>query len=551
MRTRTYRNVAMAALGSTLVMGCYRGTPDNGLGFGTEGSGTADGGSDDGTVETPPENGGVGMVGLRRLSRTEMDHTLRDLLGDDTDPGTRFLPEDVIDPFDNDYTHQAVSTVLVESIETMANDVATRLVEDTTRRQLVVGCEPTGPADATCMEGFVARVGRMALRRPLQGEEIESWTQLGLDFAAQRSDFYEGVDTVLRVLLQHPNFIYRVEVGTPTEEPGVFRLDGYEVATRLSYFVWGTTPSEDLLDRAEAGELDSPVQVANLARTMLEDPRARERVDRFHAMWLGYYALPHDASLTTSMRQETRALLDDVIFDDPRSYLDVFAAGGSYVDDTRAELYGLPAPGSDDPTWVDYGETGRQGLLSHGSFLSVAARFGDTSPTQRGLLIRTRLLCQVIPPPPPEVDVDNPPEGGDAECKIDRYEEHRSNGACNGCHEQIDPVGFGLEQYDQMGRFRTAEADNPQCEITGEGRINGQPFSGPAGLADYVMDNDLLDACMVNQLYRMAMGHPVGFEDIRYVDDLLTRFREDGHRFDDLVLALVEDEAFSYRREED
>lgn len=551
MRTRTYRNVAMAALGSTLVMGCYRGTPDNGLGFGTEGSGTADGGSDDGTVETPPENGGVGMVGLRRLSRTEMDHTLRDLLGDDTDPGTRFLPEDVIDPFDNDYTHQAVSTVLVESIETMANDVATRLVEDTTRRQLVVGCEPTGPADATCMEGFVARVGRMALRRPLQGEEIESWTQLGLDFAAQRSDFYEGVDTVLRVLLQHPNFIYRVEVGTPTEEPGVFRLDGYEVATRLSYFVWGTTPSEDLLDRAEAGELDSPVQVANLARTMLEDPRARERVDRFHAMWLGYYALPHDASLTTSMRQETRALLDDVIFDDPRSYLDVFAAGGSYVDDTLAELYGLPAPGSDDPTWVDYGETGRQGLLSHGSFLSVAARFGDTSPTQRGLLIRTRLLCQVIPPPPPEVDVDNPPEGGDAECKIDRYEEHRSNGACNGCHEQIDPVGFGLEQYDQMGRFRTAEADNPQCEITGEGRINGQPFSGPAGLADYVMDNDLLDACMVNQLYRMAMGHPVGFEDIRYVDDLLTRFREDGHRFDDLVLALVEDEAFSYRREED
>ncbi|MEM7152136.1 MAG: DUF1588 domain-containing protein [Myxococcota bacterium] len=541
----------MAALGGTLVMGCYRGTPDGGLGFGTEGSGTADGGSDDGTAETPPENGGVGMVGLRRLSRTEMDHTLRDLLGDDTDPGTRFLPEDVIDPFDNDFTNQAVSTVLVESIETMANDIATRLVQDPTRRQLVVGCEPTGPADASCMEDFVGRVGRRALRRPLTTEEIEGWTQLGLDFAAQRSDFYEGVDTVLRVLLQHPSFIYRVEVGTPTAEPGVFRLDGYEVATRLSYFVWGTTPSDDLLDEAEAGGLDSPAQVAELARTMLDDPRARERIDRFHAMWLGYYALPHEAALTTSMRRETRALLDDVIFDDPRSYLDVFAAGGSYVDDTLAELYGLPAPGSDEPTWVDYGAIGRQGLLSHGSFLSVAARFGDTSPTQRGLLIRTRLLCQAIPPPPPDVDVDNPPEGGDAECKIDRYEEHRSNGSCNGCHELVDPVGFGLEQYDQMGRFRTAEADNPQCEITGEGRIDGQPFSGPAGLADYVMDNELLDSCMVHQLYRMAMGHQVGFEDLRYVNDLLTRFRGEGHRFDAVVLALVEDEAFSYRREED
>ncbi|MCA9708853.1 MAG: DUF1592 domain-containing protein [Myxococcales bacterium] len=544
---RTYRTVVAVALGSALLGGCYKGGGADGSGGGTDGTDT--GGSDEGTVE-PPAEGGVGVVGLRRLSRSEMDATLEDLLGDDTRPGTLFLPEDVIDPFDNDYTNQAVSTVLIESLETMANDVSTRLVADAARRDAVVGCQPSGPADATCMEDFVARLGRRALRRPLSDEEVASFTELGLSFAEQRSDFYEGVDTVVRTFLQHPRFVYRVELGTPTEEAGVYRLDDYEVAARLSYFIWGTTPSDELLDAAEAGELATPDDVRATAEWMLEDPRARQRVDRFHAMWLGYYALPHAPELTASMRSETRALLDDVIFDAPRSYLEVFQASGSYIDDTLAELYGLPAPGSDQPTWVDYGQSGRQGLLSHGSFLSVAAKFGDTSPTQRGKLIRTRLLCQVIPPPPPEVDVDNPPAATESDCKWDRYEAHRLNGACNGCHEQIDPVGFGLEQFDQQGRFRTVEADNPQCEITGEGAIDGQPFSGPGGLADYVIDNELLDSCMVDQLYRLAMGHAVADDDLRYVDDLQAAFRDQGHRFDALVLELVGDEAFMYRREE-
>ena len=547
MRWRTYRTVTAAALGSALLAGCYQGAGADGDGGGSDSSGTA---GDDGIVEPPPSDGGVGLVGFRRLSRAELDETLHDLLGDQTRPGTQFLPEDVVDPFDNDYTHQAVSTVLIESLETMAMDVSQRLLADPARRDQVVGCQPSGPTDAGCMESFVTNLGRRALRRPLTAEQIESWTALGLDFAGQRSDFYEGVDTVLRLLLQHPNFVYRMEVGRPTEDAGVFRLDDYEVATRLSYFIWGTTPSDELLDLADDGALSTPEDVRAAAEWMLADDRALDRVDRFHAMWLGYYALPHPPELTTSMRDETRSLLADVIFDAPRSYLEVFRAAGSYIDDTLADLYGLPSPGSDQPTWVDYGSSGRQGLLSHGSFLSVAAKFGDTSPTQRGLLVRTRLLCQQVAPPPPTVDVDNPPESPDSDCKYDRYEAHRSDGACFSCHEQIDPIGFGLEQYDQMGRFRTVEAENPQCTITGEGSIDGQAFSGPAGLSDYVIDNELLDTCMVSQLYRLAMGHEVGEHDIRYVDDLQASFREQGHRFDELVLSLVGDEAFLYRREE-
>jgi hypothetical protein len=199
---------------------------------------------------------------------------------------------------------------------------------------------------------------------------------------------------------------------------------------------------------------------------------------------------------------------------------------------------------------VPYGDSGRRGLLSHGSFLSVAAKFGDTSPTQRGLLVRKRLLCETIPPPPPDVDVDNPPTSPDSNCKVDRYAAHRENGSCRACHELIDPIGFGLEQFDHLGQFRAVEAEYPECEITGEGTIDGEAFSGPAGLADHVIDNELLDTCLVAQVYRFAMGHDAGDDDMRYIDDLQTSFRENDYAFDELVLSLVSDDAFLYRREE-
>jgi hypothetical protein len=547
------RRASPLLLSFAIASACYRGNEgnaasgsdtDSGGGPATEGESETDG------PAPPPADGGVGIMGMRRLSRVELDNTLRDLLGDDTRPATTGLPEDVVDPFDNDYTHQIVTTVLVEGLEALANDVSQRLLADAQRLDMVVGCQPAGSDDAACMQSFVESFGRRALRRPLTDDELADWTELAMSYATEQSDFYEGVDVVLRTLLQHPQFVYRVELGTPTEEEGVFRLDDFEVATRLSYFLWGSTPSDELLDLAEAGALETVDDVRAAAELLLEDDRARDRIDRFHAMWLGYYELPHSPEMTTAMREETRALLEDVIFDNPRSYLDVFRADGTFVDDTLAQHYGLPAPGSAEPVWVPYGDTGRQGLLSHGSFLSVAAKFGDTSPTQRGILVRKRLLCETIQPPPPDVDVDNPPTSPDSECKVDRYAAHRDNGSCRSCHEQVDPIGFGLEQYDQSGSFRTAEAEHPECAITGEGSIDGQTFNGPAELADYVIDNELLDTCLVTQVYRFAMGHDPGDEEMRYLDDLQTSFRDDQYAFDRLMLSLVTDEAFLYRREE-
>ena len=514
------------------------------------GSDPTDGPPTTGDDGGPAPTDGVGIMGVRRLSRDEYDNTVRDLLGETSRPGSKLLPEDIYEPFDNDFTLQIATTPLIDALEALARDVAFATIADPTRKAMVLGCAPTGAQDETCMRSFITRFGRKALRRPLTPTEVDAYAALAKTYTEQTGSFDEGACVVIRAMLQAPEFVYRVELGAPTDEPGVFRLNQFEVATRLSYFLWGTTPDDTLLELAESGGLDTSAAVRGIAEKMLADPRARDRFDRFHAMWLGYFALPHAADLTSAMRTETRLLVEQVLFDDKTSWYDLFTAGGSSMNDLLAANYGLPAPGSAEHIWVDYGDSGRQGLLSQGSFLSVAGKFGDTSPTQRGKLIRTRLMCQIVPPPPPSVNVDDPPSDPNSNCKVDRYAAHRNQPGCAECHNLMDPVGFGLENYDQRGAFRTHDLNEPDCLIDGAGTVDGAMFNGPAELSDMLISADVLDACAVTQVYRLAMGHREQNDDLPLIDALRVSFKADDHHFDQLVLQLVSDEAFLFRREE-
>ena len=551
-RTALLRRVALAAL---VGAGCpnndgpadTEATDTNTATVAEPTDGTPTGGSDDGG---PAPDAEVSIAGVRRLSRDEYDNTVRDLLGETSRPGSKLLPEDIYEPFDNDFTLQSATTPLIDALEALARDISAATIADPTRKAMVLGCAPAGPQDTDCMRSFIASFGRRAFRRPLSDAEVDTYAALAKLYTDQTSKFDEGVDVVLRAMLQAPEFVYRVELGAATDQPGVFRLSDHEVATRLSYFLWGTTPDDPLLDLADNGGLGTPAEVRAHAETMLADPRARDRFDRFHAMWLGYFALPHAADLTTAMRVETRLLIEQVLFDDKSSWYDLFSATGSYLNDLLATTYGLPLPGSAEHVWVDYGASGRQGLLSQGSFLSVAGKFGDTSPTQRGKLIRTRLMCQIVPPPPPNVNVDDPPSNPNSNCKVDRYAAHRNNDACSGCHALMDPVGFGLENYDQRGGFRLTDTNEPTCVIDGAGDVDGQIFHGPAELANMLIAADTLDACAVTQLYRLAMGHREQNEDMPLIDALRQEFVDDDHHFDQLVLALVAQESFLFRRDE-
>lgn len=544
----------MGALAVLLGAGCYsgRGDFDGAAEGGSEESGGSEGSGSDGDGVADPVDplilDRVGVSGLRRLTAVEYAATVRDLLGVEVDAAL-LLPEDWRQPFDNDYTTQNASQALIEGAELLASDVAALALASPASRDAVVGCQPTAANDVECLRSFLATFGRRALRRPLTAEELDRYAGLIAE-AEAAGDFYSAVDVALRAFLQHPEFLYRVELGMPVQDaPGVYRLSDHEIATRLSYFLWGSTPSDALLDLADAGELRTPEQIAAAAEDMLADERARTRVGRFHALWLGYEQLPHAPELANAMQAETQALIDRVIFDERSAWQELLRSEETFVDATLAEHYGLPAPAG--AQWVGYGESGRQGLLSHGTFLSSMAKVDDSSPTKRGILVRTRLMCQDIPPPPPNVNVDDtePPEGV---CKEEFYRETHAQGNCAGCHSLMDPIGLGLENYDHRGVFRTVENDDPSCTISGEGSIDGVPFSGPAELSDVLLDSGTLNRCVTHQLYRFAMGR----SELEAIDEafvgVLVEEIGQSEDFDlgALLVRFVADEAFSLRREE-
>ena len=316
----------------------------------------------------------------------------------------------------------------------------------------------------------------------------------------------------------------------------------------MSFLMWGTIPDDPLLDLAGDGSLDDADGIASVAASMLADPRARTQIERFHALWLGFDQLPHAPALTTAMRTETSALLMRTIFDEPQAWTNLLTSSETFIDDDLATHYGVAPPGSNTPLWTSVER--RQGILSHGSFLSMANNVADTSPTKRGKFIRNRLMCQPGPPlPEDDVMVDEPPDTSLAECKVDQYAQHRQ-GACAGCHAMMDPIGFGLERFDREGRYRTHDDGNPNCVIDGDGEIqNVGTFNGPAELSDLLLTTGLVEACAVQQLVQFAMGRPVDKDDDVRISTLTTQFAEGGHLFGELVMTLVTDPSFGFRKE--
>ena len=351
-------------------------------------------------------------------------------------------------------------------------------------------------------------------------------------------------------MLQDPEFPYRLGIGTPGADPSVLTLNDYELATRLSFLLWGSTPDDALLASAAASHLSDPAGRRAEAERLLGDQRARDAMHRFHAMWLGYRAIPGSADLLASFDMETKHLIDRIVFDEPASYLTLFTSPETYLDDNLADQYGLPHPTGGEG-WVSYGSSGRAGILSHGSVLAAFSKFSDTSPTQRGIFVQTRLLCNVVSPPPANVNVDQPPSAADAVCKYDRYAAHRSSSSCASCHDNLDPIGFGLEAYDIGGRFRTHDDAHAECPITGDGELPGYgTFNGPAELGQKLVDSGVLERCFVQQLLDYALGRPLRDGEDGVVDALAADFKDQNYDAQSVLLDYVASDRFALRREE-
>ncbi|MDQ3036360.1 MAG: DUF1592 domain-containing protein [Myxococcota bacterium] len=513
-----------------------------------------------GTPTRPaPTTQTASVSGARRLSQSELDHTLRDLLGDTTSPASRILAEDEYAPYDNDYTTQSASRALIESLQSLAEDVANRTTADAAARARLVPCTPASAGDVACFRMFVESFVARALRRPVTSVDVDAYMPL-LAFATEENeyvdnDFYTAVNLVIRAVLQDPEFLYRIEVGTPTAEAGVADLSDHEIATRMAFLLWGTTPDDELLADAAAGRLRASEGRRAVAERMMAHANAREQLHRFHAMWLGYRSIPLSAELVAGLNQETTALIDRVVFEQDRPYTELFTLGETYLDPALATHYQLPAPSGGAAGWVPYpADSGRAGILSHGSVLAAFSKFTDTSPTQRGIFVRTRLMCDSIAAPPPTVDVDQPPggEGMEGVCKSDRYTLHSDmSTSCAGCHMQMDPIGFGLEQFDISGRARTHDDGLPECTIEGVGELPGVgEFSGPAELGQMLVDAGEIDDCVVRQLWEFSVGREVMTLERTAVVALVEQFRSGGHSMRQLMVDMIASPRFAMRAEE-
>ena len=471
------------------------------------------------------EPAAFGATAIRRLSAEEVHHTLLDGLTVDVSDQLHLLPLDEAEPFDNDYTTQVPSAALVAGLDALGKEAGERFVQDPLLRDAIAGCSPTGPSDRACFTALARGLGRILFRREVTNADVAVYEGF-VAHSVEADDFNAGARMLVRAMVQDVEFIYRLEFGTPDGEVDgrpVLALAGFEIASRLSFLLWGSGPDEELLQVAESGGLEDVATLRGQAARMLADPRAQRQQNRFHRLWLGFKQSVLPPEYADAMSKETRALVRRVVFDERRPYTNMLTLTETFVTPELAAHYEVPAPsGAED--WVRYPDN-RAGLLSHATFLSNSSKFDDTSPVYRGQTVNTRLLCRTIPDPPPDVDVDSPAVGvGPDACRAENYNMAERTD-CAPCHRFMDPIGFGLEPWGPDGRFRAHEPDRPECPLDGAGNVEGTaPFSGPGELGQVLLDSGEFEPCFVDHFYRFAMGREAGPEDAATLESLVERF---------------------------
>ena len=506
-------------------------------------------------------------VALRRLTHSQYNNTVRDLLGDFTRPADHFPQEDFLHGFTNQAEGQSIPPLLAEAY-TVASE---KLAANAFRRgggQNFVPCKPASASDAACRDQFIRKFGLKAFRRPLSAAEAKGYSALFSQAATEQGDFFAGAKLVIEAMLQSPSFLFHLEGGPDG------RSRQYSVASRLSYFLWDTMPDEDLLRAAEAGELASEEAIRKTARRMMDNPQAKRSFEGFLAQWMRFDRVLGSArnvrrypdfgpSLLAAMTEETKHLFNHVVWND-RNFMEMFNADYTFLSVRLAQLYGVQAPAEDFGMAMYPKESNRAGMLGHAGFLTMTGNPTETSPTSRGLFVREHFLCQTVPPPPPGVDTTLPPVTAEKPMTSrERLGVHVAP-SCAGCHSLIDPIGLGLEGFDNIGRSRDKvvlrlerqrdavtnqrrEPEVVELPLDTNGHIQGianSRFSNIVELGNILANDPTCQRCMVKQIFRYAVGRHENQADQKDLDALYETFRSSGFQFRQLLLALVSSKPF-------
>ena len=496
----------------------------------------------------------------RRLTNTEYIQSIRGALFTPVD-----MPELEPDTAVNGSSAVGASTVSLsprgtELYEDAARAIAADIMRDPAKRGLLIACSVEDLKPDGCLRDFVQTIGRRLWRRSLTEEETGRYVSVAM-FAAQEmnGDMWTGLEYALAGMLQSPYFLYRIEYGEPDPTDATRRrLTPLELATKMSFLLWGQGPDAVLIDAAEQGELQTREQILAQAQRMLEAPQARVAFQSFWAEYFDIQTLDKtvrdlmtypdvDVALMKSMKTETLRVMEYMVFDAQQDMREMFTTRTTFVNARLADHYGIPAPvvgGEDGFAKVELPDTlARVGVLGHASFLTKHAHSVDTSPTHRGLFVRQNLLCQTLPPPPPNVDTTLPPVDPDSGIKTmrQRLENYSNPQQCVGCHSRVDPIGFAFESFDATGAFRVT--DNGEVVQT-HGSIDGVDFRDSVGLGQALAKRSDAMTCLVRKVYRQANGRIESPEEIRAINAIDAEFRDSGYRFQTLLLSLILSEGF-------
>ncbi len=495
-----------------------------------------------------------GPAPLRRLTQAQYDNVVRDLLGDTSQPGRTFPADATVGEFSNNATTLVVSPLLAQAYEAAAESLSgVAITDDAT----LLPCSPQKDGEDACARAFIASFGKRAYRRPLAQSEINTIFVL---YAANRdsADFNNGIRAVIELMLQAAPFLYQVEAGDAAKATdGVAPLTSWEMASRLSFFLWGSMPDDALFAAAQADQLQTPEQVEAQARRMLGSPKAHDATADFFSQWLhldGLYGATKDPTLypqytdamRASMQKETLAFTDWVLWQSDGRVSTLLTAPVSFLDANTSTLYGLNVT-STTPMKTPLDPKQRAGILTQPSVMAVFAKPNQSSPVTRGKWVRERLLCQRVPPPPSNVNII-PPEVKSGQSTRQRFAQHDADPACAGCHKLMDPIGFGFEHYDAIGRYRTMDQGLP-VDATGAvstSDVDGA-FDGVPALASMLAGSKQVTDCVSVEWFRYAFGRGETPDDECSLGSVKDAFAKGNYDMKELLIAMTRTAAFRYR----
>jgi Protein of unknown function (DUF1592)/Protein of unknown function (DUF1588)/Protein of unknown function (DUF1595)/Protein of unknown function (DUF1585)/Protein of unknown function (DUF1587) len=552
------------SIGAALLFGCglltmaCTGTIESleSTGANRGGTGPGAGGGQSGSRNLLPDNTGGSASAckppqegarLRRLTQVQYRNTIADLVGI-TGRGADFENDS---QSSGGFFANSQSPATRLSIDAYADSaVAIAAASDLTK---LVSC-PLATGTEDCARKFIESFGRKAFRRPLTSDDTSGLLTL-FRIKRGRSDFASSIRLVLSAMLQAPSFMYRPTVAVQGAAPSPAAL--YSLASELSFFIWSTTPDDELLNAADAGDLATPAGVEKQVRRLLDSPRALDSLESFHEQWMGLTRIAavsknsdihpeFTADMRTSMLEEHRRFTRHVFTEGDGSLETLLLAPYAIVDARLATHYGItkgaPTTGF---ARMDLPANQRSGLLTQAGFLAVQSLPDQPSPIHRGKFVRTRLLCQDVPPPPDGVDIAIPKVDPTLPTKA-RFEAHRKDPSCANCHALMDPIGFGFQHYDATGRWRERDGNfavDAKGEISDTDSIDG-PFDGVLELNQKLLASNQVHACVGRQWVRYALGRHETDDETCFIDSLQKRF--DGANMDvrELLLAIATSDTF-------